>query len=291
MIAGFIADSGVMEGTVLERRAAMERSASGAAAPEGVATESTELGGRPAEWLVPEGVTRDRAVLYLHGGGYCVGSLDTHRDLAGRIASAAGVAVVSLEYRLAPEHPFPAAIDDALAAYVALLGAGLGADRLAIAGDSAGGGLVVATLLSVRDSGLPMPAAAVCMSPWVDLTQTSPSCRDTEVLDPLLRTADLDLMAAAYLGETDPRNALASPLFAHDFSGFPPVRIDVGEDEPLLDDAVSLAGRIGAAGAEVTLELWPDLVHVFQAFPAEIVPESAESIDGIGAFLARHLSG
>lgn len=290
MIAGFIAESGVMQGSVVERRAAMQESASGAGAPDGVETESTVLGGRPAEWLVPSGIARDRVVLYLHGGGYCLGSLDTHRDLAGRIALAANAAVVSLDYRLAPEDPFPAALDDALAAYVELLGAGLSPEHLAIAGDSAGGGLTVATLVAIRDSGLPMPAAAVCLSPWVDLTQSSPSCREPELRDPLLSTADLDLLAAAYLGDVQAENPLASPLFTPDLSGLPPMLIEAGEDEPLLDDAASLAGRVGAAGADVTLNIWPDLVHVFQAFPPEIVPEAGESLAGIGAFLGTHLA-
>jgi monoterpene epsilon-lactone hydrolase len=289
MIAGIIADSGVMKGTVLERRAAMAASAAGSPAPAGVQVETTELGGRPAEWLVPDGADRDRAVLYLHGGGYCLGSLDTHRDLAGRIALASGIALISLDYRLAPEHPFPAAVDDALAAYVGLLEAGLTPGRVAIAGDSAGGGLTVVTLVSIRDSGLPMPAAAVCLSPWVDLTQSSPSCLDPDLRDPLLSAEDLQLLAGSYLGDTDPRSVLASPLFAQDLSGLPPMLIEAGEDEPLLDDAASLAGRVGAAGAEVTLNIWPDLVHVFQAFPPEIVPEAGESIAGIGEFLARHV--
>ena len=294
MISLFIKDSGVMQGSILERREAMAAASIGAVAPPGVTTESATLGGRPAEWLVPTGadgapVARDAAVLYFHGGGYCMGSLDSHRDLVGRIALASGVPVVSLDYRMAPEHPFPAAIDDALAAYTELLEMGIGADRLGVAGDSAGGGLTVATLLSIRDTGLPIPAAAVCLSPWVDLTQTSPSCRDESLSDPVLRTADLDLLAAAYLASTEPTNPLASPLFADDFTGMPPTRIEAGEDEPLLDDAASLAGRIGAAGAVVDLVIWPEMVHVFQVFPAEIVPEAAESVTGIGDFLSTHL--
>ena len=130
----------------------------------------------------------------------------------------------------------------------------------------------------------------MCLSPWVDLTQSSPSCRDTETFDPVLTTDDLVLMAEAYLGETDPTNPLASPLFAEDLSGFPPLLVEVGEDEPLLDDAVSLAGRVGATGSEVVLNIWPEMVHVFQVFPGSIVPEADESIAGIGRFLATHLA-
>ena len=249
------------------------------------------LASRPAEWLVPDGSDTDRVVLYFHGGGYATGSLDSHREFVGRLALASGVAFVALDYRLAPEDPFPAALDDALAAYAELLGRGIGPGAIALAGDSAGGGLVVATLISIRDSGLPIPAAGVCLSPWVDLTQTSPSCRDTETFDPVLCTDDLVLMAEAYLGDTDATNPLASPLFADDLSGLPPLLIEVGEDEVLLDDAASLAGRVGATGTDVTLNIWPEMVHGFQVFPGSIVPEADESIAGIGEFLATHLRG
>ena len=290
MIAEFLAASDVMSGSVLERREKMAEATADAAAPEGVTASPGTLAGRPAEWLVPDGVPRDRVVLYFHGGGYCTGSLASHREFAGRLALAAGVAVVALDYRLAPEDPFPAALDDALAAYAELLARGIAPERLALAGDSAGGGLVAATLVSIRDAGLPLPAAGVLLSPWVDLTQTSPSCRDTETFDPVLRTDDLVLMAEAYLDGTDARNPLASPLFTDDLAGLPPLRIDVGEDEPLLDDAVSFAGRVGAAGTEVDLQIWPEMVHVFQVFPGSIVPEADESIAGIGRFLDAHLS-
>jgi epsilon-lactone hydrolase len=289
MIAGFITESGVMQGSILERREAMAASAAGAPAPDGVDVESTTVGGRPAEWLVPGGATRDRVVLYLHGGGYCIGSLDTHRGLAGAIALASGLAVLSLDYRLAPEHPFPAALDDAGSAYTELLGADRAPEDLAIAGDSAGGGLTVATLLALRDAGVPLPAAAACLSPWVDLTQTSPSCNDADVVDPLLNAADLQLLADAYLDGQDPRLPLASPRFAPDLAGLPPLIVEVGEDEPLLDDAVALAGRVGVTGSDVVLNVWPEMIHVFQAFPPEIVPEAGESLRGVGEFLRNHV--
>jgi len=294
MIASFITDSGVMAGSILERREKMAAGAAGATAPAGLEVEVTTVAGRPAEWLVPDGAGRDRVVLYLHGGGYCMGSLDTHRGLAGSIALASGIAVLNLDYRLAPEHPFPAALDDAVSAYLELLGGeDVGSARtpqqLAIAGDSAGGGLAVATLLALRDAGSPLPAAGACLSPWVDLTQTSPSCNDLEVHDPVLDAADLQLLADAYLDGQDPRLPLASPRFAPDLSGLPPLIIEVGEDEPLLDDAVSLAGRVGVTGSDVVLNVWPEMIHVFQAFPPEIVPEAGESLRGVGEFLRARI--
>ena len=163
----------------------------------------------------------DAVVLYLHGGGYCIGSLATHRPLAGRIALASGCRVVTLDYRLAPEHPFPAAVDDACAAYRDLLAGGSAPHRLAVAGDSAGGGLAVALLLALRAAGTPLPAAAVCLSPWTDLTQSSPAYDERGDHDPMVSKAGLDEMAAAYLGDTDPRTPLASPLFG-DLGGLPP---------------------------------------------------------------------
>ena len=182
-------------------------------------------------------VTADAAVLYLHGGGYCIGSLGSHRGLGGRLAMAAGCPVVTLDYRLAPEHPFPAAVDDATDAYRDLLATGLAPSRIAIAGDSAGGGLTVATLLALRSAGTPLPAAALCLSPWADLTQSSPAYDRLGDLDPMVSKSGLDLMAGSYLGGVDPRTELASPLFAEHLGGLPPMRIEVGEHEVLLDDA------------------------------------------------------
>jgi epsilon-lactone hydrolase len=289
VVRGFLADSGLSSGTVDEQRAAMAQLASSTALPEGVAVTAGSLGGLGAEWLVPPGAPADAAVLYLHGGAYCIGSLDSHRDLAGRIAIAAGCPVVTLDYGLAPENPHPAAVTHAAGAYRALLESGLDPGRLAIAGDSAGGGLTMAALLALRATGTLLPAAAVCLSPWVDLTQTAPSFDTMAERDPLVDRAGLDTMAAAYLGDTDPRSELASPLFATDLGGLPPVLIEVGEDEVLLDDATRLADRLRAAGGPVTLTVWPDMIHVFQAFPATVIPEADQSLAAVGAFLARHL--
>jgi len=176
-----------------------------------------------------------------------------------------------------------------VAAYRALFDAGLDPSRLAVAGDSAGGGLTVATLVTLRSEGTPLPAAAVCLSPWVDLTQSAPSYEEVGAGDPMVSKQELDLLAAAYLGATDPRDPTASPLFA-DLTGLPPLRIEVGGLEVLRDDAVRLAERASAAGVAVELVEWPDLIHVFQAFPGELLPEADRSIGGIGSWLARHVA-
>lgn len=289
MISAFLADSGVTAGTVAERRAALDRSARGSPPPEGVRVEPETLGGRPAERITPAGGGTDSVILYLHGGGYCSGSLDSHRQLASRMAMASVTPVALLDYRLAPEDPFPAAVSDATAAYRDLVSSGLDPSRMAVAGDSAGGGLTLAVLLALRSAGDRLPAAAVCLSPWVDLTQSAPSYETRAALDPMVSRAGLDEMARCYLGESDPRNELASPLFAEDLSGLPPILVEVGAHEVLVDDATLLTERLRADGGTVWLTIWPELIHVFQAFPAEIIPESDQSIAAVGSFLAQHL--
>jgi acetyl esterase/lipase len=289
LISSFLADSHLTNGTIDQRRAAMDESLASAGPPDGVVIEAVTLAGRPAEWVVPSGVGRDRAVLYLHGGGYCIGSIASHRDLGARLALASGTAVCLLDYRLAPEHPFPGAVDDAAAAYRELVARDIAPSGLALAGDSAGGGLVFATLLALRAAGDPLPAAAVGLSPWVDLTQTSDSYDRLAAVDPMISRASLQVLADAYLADADPTTPLASPLYG-DLGGLPPLLIEVGENESLLDEAVALAERARAAGVDVTLRTWTDMIHVFQAFPPDLVPEAAESITGVAAFLAGHLS-
>ena len=290
IIKALLADAGLLTGPIDDQRAAMDAVSAVTPPPEGVTLEAVTLGGRGAEWLIPDGIGRDAAVLYLHGGGYCSGSLASHRDLAARIGIASRCAVVTLDYRLGPEDPFPAAVTDATAAYRQLVAEGIPADRIAIAGDSAGGGLTVATLLALRAEGTPLPAAAVCLSPWVDLTQSAASYHRLADLDAMLSKENLDFLANTYLAGADPRSELASPLFAEDLSGLPPLRIEVGAHEVLLDDATGLAERAGAAGNDVTLTVWPEMIHVFQAFPGAILPETDESVAGIGDFLAGRLS-
>ncbi|HTO55971.1 MAG TPA: alpha/beta hydrolase fold domain-containing protein, partial [Myxococcota bacterium] len=192
-----------------------------------------------------------------------------------------------IDYRLGPEHRFPAAVDDAVAAYRFLLDSGYSPAHLAIAGDSAGGGLTMATLVALRDARLPLPATGVGLSPWVDLTGDSATMTSKADVDPMVQRAPLLTLAGHYLGKTDPRTPLASPLFA-DLKGLPPLLIQVGESETLLDDSKSFSERARKAGVEVELEVWPEMIHVWQAFAA-LLPEGREAIARIGAHLRKRL--
>jgi phosphinothricin tripeptide acetyl hydrolase len=272
-----------------ERRAQYDRAERVFAIPPDLAVEPVSAAGVAAEWLRPATPPGDAALLYLHGGGYAIGSLRSHRHLAAAIASAAGVPVLLLDYRLAPEHPFPAAVEDAVAAYRWLLARGIPSGRLAVAGDSAGGGLTVATLLALRDAGVAMPAAAVCISPWVDLAGGAPSHAGKAPVDPILTAAALAEYARLYLGDRDPRTPLASPLFG-DLRGLPPLYVQVGSEEMLLDDAVRLAERARQAGVDVTLEVWDDMIHVWSWF-LSFLDEAAEAVARIGTFVGERAGG
>ncbi|MFF4297682.1 alpha/beta hydrolase [Streptomyces vinaceus] len=252
-------------------------------APEGVVTRRTVLGGRPALELEPADASGH--LLYLHGGGYIVGSPDTHAGLVGELARRAGLRATSVDYRLAPEHPFPAAVDDGLAAYRELLESTDPRD-LVMAGDSAGGGLSIATLLAAREAGLPQPAAVVVFSPWVDLTLSGASIRAKEGTDPIFTEADVRAYADLYVGAGDRAHPLASPVFA-DLTGLPPLLVQAGANELLLDDAVRLAGRAGADGVEVTLEVAPGLPHVFQHHYGRL-DEADAALDRAARFLTAH---
>jgi len=287
LIRELLAASGFDAGTIHERLAALEASSGAIPAPEGVHVETDALGGTPAEWLTPAGTERERVLLYLHGGGYCIGSINTHRNFGGRLALAAELSVAMLDYRLAPEHPFPAAVDDAVEAYAHLLDLGHDPASIAVGGDSAGGGLTVATLLSLRHRGLPLPAAGVCLSPWADLSQTA-EAYDRVQDDPMLSRENLDEMALAYAGLVPIDDPLLSPIHG-DHSGLPPLLIEAGDAERLVDDAVTLAERAQAAGVSVDLKIWPDMIHVFQVFPEELLPESGQSLARIASFLRAHL--
>ncbi|MBL8673368.1 MAG: alpha/beta hydrolase, partial [Rhodospirillales bacterium] len=217
-----------------------------------------------------------------------IGSPRSHRHLAAAIARAAGIAAVVPEYRLAPENAFPAAVDDALAVYRAVLDGGVAPARVAIAGDSAGGGLTVALMLAARAAGLPMPAAGVCISPWTDMTAAGASHRDKADVDPLVKGPDLARWRDAYLAGADTRTPLASPLHA-DLAGLPPLLIQVGGDEVLLDDSRELALRAKAAGIDARLEEWPGMIHVWHWY-WPMLAEGGRAIDGIGAFLRGRLA-
>jgi acetyl esterase/lipase len=271
------------EAGVLEQRAAMERLV-GMVPPAADVRCAPEPGaGRPAEWVRAEGAGEDHTILYLHGGGYCIGSINTHRQLAADISRAAAARVLVLDYRLAPEHPFPAAVDDAVAAYRFLLQSGAAPRSLAIAGDSAGGGLTVATLLALRDAREPLPAAGVCLSPWLDLALGGDSMTSRAARDPMVQREPLSRMAAAYLAGADPRTPLASPLYA-ELAGLPPLLVQVGDAETLLDDAVRFVERARAAGVDAAIEVWDEMIHVFHAF-AFLLPEARQAIARIGAYL------
>ena len=253
-----------------------------APAPD-VQCERVNAGGVDAEWVCAPGAANDRFVLYLHGGGYVIGSVKTHRDLMARLSRAAKARVLGLNYRLAPEHPFPAAVDDAVAGYKWLLAQGAKPGRFAIAGDSAGGGLAAATLVAIRDAKLPTPAAGVLLSPWIDLEGIGESMTTRAKVDPVVQKEGLAGMAQAYLQGQNARTPLAAPLYA-DLKGLPPLLIQVGDAETLLDDSKRLDGRAKAAGVSTKLEVWPEMIHVWQLF-ASFLPEGQQAIEGIGKFV------
>ena len=237
--------------------------------PSDIGLQEVDANGVPAEWSAAPAADSSRAILFLHGGGYISGSIDSHRPLATAIGQAAGSRTLALGYRRAPEHPFPAALEDTVRGYRYLLEQGIAPSRIAIAGDSAGGGLTIALMVAARDRGLPLPCCGWCISPWVDLENDSPSMMTKAAVDPLIQKPYLMDLAKAYLGATPPRTALASPLFA-DLEGLPPVLIQVGSAETLLDDSVRLCGALGSADVVVTLEVWPDMIHAFPLFHEQL---------------------
>ena len=270
-----------------ERRVEFERETSQMPVARDVAFEPLQANGIPSDWVIPGAAPDDGAILYLHGGGYTIGSIKTHRGMVSHISKTAGMRALLIEYRLAPEHPFPAAVEDSVAAYRWLLKAGIPPARIAVAGDSAGGGLTVATMVKLREEGEPLPAAAVCLSPWVDMEGIGESMKTRAEVDPIVERDHLLEMAAAYLGGTDPRTPLAAPLYA-DLEGLPPMLIQVGTAEVLLDDSIRLAERAKEAGVDVTLEPWDDMVHVWHFF-ASMVPEGRDAIDRIASFIHKHI--
>src|SRR5262245_3546771 len=274
--------------TLAEQRAMYDRAERVFTVPSGTSVEPITVGGRPAEWIRPLAARDDAALLYLHGGGYVIGSPRSHRHLAESIARSTGTSCLMPDYRLAPEHPFPAAVDDALAAYRFLLDQRrIAPGRIAVAGDSAGGGLTVATLVTIRQAGLPMPAAGVCISPWTDLTCSAGSYESKAATDPMVARPGITTMAQHYLGSTDPRTALASPIFA-DLRGLPPLLIQVGSEEVLLDDSTRLGERAKAAGVDATVEVWEPMIHVWHWF-LPWLDEAQAAVDKIGVFLRARL--
>jgi epsilon-lactone hydrolase len=227
-------------------------------------------------------------LLYFHGGGYALGSVAGHRPLCAALAKVSGADVVSVDYRLAPEHPHPAAVDDACSAYGVLLGTGSTGEAVVIGGDSAGGGLALALAVLARDERRPAPAGIVAISPWVDLALTGDSLVTRRTRDPVLSEPLLRRFAAWYVGDADPRDPIVSPLYA-DLRRLPPTLLQVGDDEILLDDAVRLARRLCEAGVDVELDVWPEVVHGWHAFAISGVPEATEALERIGVFVRRCL--
>lgn len=257
-------------------------------AARGTVTTARMLGGVPAQIVTRPASRPDRHVLFLHGGGYIAGSAPLYRHLTWRLADATEANIAFVEYRLAPEHPYPAALDDAVAAWHELVAEAADPGRIVIMGDSAGGGLALALGLRLRDTGSPPPGAIVALSPWTDLAMTGESLRhNPHGGDAGQRIENIRVIAAAYLAGADPLTPYASPLYA-DPAGLPPTLIQVGGDEALLDNSVRMADRMGTAGCDITLEVWSRMPHVWHAF-ATIMPEARQAIARIGEFVGEKL--
>ena len=271
-----------------ERRAKMEQAAASMPPPPNTSVSDVEAGGVPCEWVTADGVSTDRVLVYLHGGSYSTCSPRTHRRITAALSRETDARALVPDYRLAPENPFPAAIEDAVAVYRWLLDGGTASGHIAVAGDSAGGGLTIAMLVSARDAGLPMPAAAAVISPWADMEVDSESVRTKAATDVMLDAERLKLNAERYLGGRDRRDPLASPIYA-DLTGLPPLLVQVGGREILLDDARKLAEKAKADRVDVTLDVHEEMVHVWHVL-AGLCPEGDEGVRGVAAFLRPKLA-
>jgi epsilon-lactone hydrolase len=275
-----------LSGDVKEQRAIFEKMIASIPLAADVTTTPGSLGDIPVVGVDVAGVESDDVIFYIHGGAYAIGSAAASAGLASDIVRRAGARAISVDYRLAPENPYPAAVLDTVAAYRALLET-VPASRIALAGESAGAGLAVATLVALKMAGLPQPASAVLFSPWADLTLSGDSMQGKAAVDPALTPAGLRLRAGDYAGH-DPADPLVSPVFA-DLTGLPPLLIQVGSHEILLDDATRLVTRAAAADVQVTLEVTPEVPHVFQAFSA-MLEEADAALNSAGAFIRRHFA-
>ncbi len=268
-----------------ERRTRIEEVAAVDPPPQGVVFTATTIAGVPAEWSAAPDADARRVLLYLHGGGYCSGSIVSHRNLASRAGQSAGMRCLALQYRLAPEHPAPAALEDARGAYEALLHQGFAPGDIAVGGDSAGGGLTLALMVALRDAGRPLPGCGWLISPWVDLAMTGASMDSKDAVDPLIHRGYLDELGAAYRAGRAADDPLVSPLHA-DLSGLPPMLVQVGSAETLLDDAVRIAGRLGAADVPVRLEVWPAMIHAWMLWAGRL-EDGRRALASAGDFLRR----
>ncbi len=271
-----------------ESRAMFEQMTAAFPLPPGVTSTPVDAGGIRAEWITTPGANDEQTIYWLHGGGYCIGSINTHRGLLARISGATRARVLAIDYRLAPEDPFPAAVEDAVAGYLWLLSSGVDPAQIVIGGDSAGGGLTVATLVALKHDAKPLPAAGVCISPWTDLALTGESLATKAEADQMIKNDGIRRVRDAYVGTFNPNTPLVSPIYA-ELSGLPPLLIQVGENEVLLDDSTRLAERAEAAGVDVTLEVWPEMIHVWHFFAA-MLPEGQQAIDRIGEWVRQRLA-
>jgi monoterpene epsilon-lactone hydrolase len=275
--------------SVAERRAGMDAFGDLGSLPPGCQHEPLTANGVKCERIAPGGAVEGRQILYLHGGGYVLGSPRSHRPLVARLAEAARATAISADYRLGPEHPFPAAVEDAVAVWRWMLDGGADPARMIIAGDSAGGGLTLAVALKLKAEGMPQPAGLFAISPWADLTQSHPTYATKTADDPMITAELLDVMAAHYLAGADVRDPLASPVFG-DFAGLPPLLIHVGSEEALLGDSLTLAERAGHARVEVRLEIWPEMIHVWHMFGGQLTA-ARKAIAAAGAWMAERTGG
>lgn len=273
---------------VEDGRAVFEQFAPMFQIPKDVKIDNVDVSGVPAVWISTPEAVKENVVLYLHGGGYIIGSINTHKEFGSRISRVSNSRVLLLDYRRAPEHPFPAALEDAVAAYKWLIdNEGIKPENVIIGGESAGGGLTLATLLKLRDTGIPLPAAALILSPWADLDMTGDTIRTKAKVDPLASASELFFYSSLYTGEDDPKNPYISPLYA-DLKGLPPMIIQVGSAEILLSDATRIAEKAKAAGVDVILDIWEDMIHMFQMF-ALFAPEGQKATEKLGKFIQKHI--
>ncbi len=273
---------------VAQSREGLEQLAVLAKLHDDVSIEKIRINNIAANWISTPESNLNNIVFYLHGGGYVGGSLTSHQDLAMRICRASKSRILLIDYRLAPEHRFPAALDDAIVCYKWLLEQEkIPPNRIVIAGDSAGGGLTLSTLIKLRDESIPLPTAAVCLSPWTDLAMTGNSLKENAKIDPWLKPSELYFLAELYIGNNDPKNPFISPLYG-ELKGLPPILMHVGNTEILKSDSTRFAEKAKEAGVDITLKIWDDMIHVFQAF-ANWAPEGQEVINKIGEYIKSKL--
>jgi acetyl esterase/lipase len=274
--------------SIEEQRASFEEYFTAVPLADGCIVQAISSPGPAGETIVPNDATPSCALLYFHGGGFFFGSLQSHRHLVSRLAVAAGITAVSIDYRLAPEHPFPAALEDALAAYRWLLAQGFPANRIVLAGDSAGGNLAAAAVLKIRDDGLPNPGGLYLISAWLDLTLSGDSYEVKASQDPILARESMREVVQLYLGQADSRNPYASPVNA-DLSGIPPLMIQIGADEVLLSESLAFAQQGALHGAGVRLHVWPEMVHAWPLFHT-VLPQGSRAIAEAGLWIRETLS-